>query len=333
VSSFEVLTPPGLAAVAVIRVLENTRGLERGLELWSASGRPLAWPEPGLVVHALLRDEDAVLDEAIVVGTLEGAELHVHGGEGAVEGVSRWLQRAGLARRPSATAPAPDSLRHARALLSCRDGPLAALAADARAAVRSGRKTAPLGARLGAALARQDFARWLREPPRVRIVGRPNAGKSTLFNALLGGERSLVSPQAGTTRDTVRARLLVRGVPVVLEDTAGEPGGALASDAALLVHVLVDDEAVGRRYARAPALLHVRSRADERRPAPDALAVSGVTGEGVAQLLEAIADALGLPSDESGDVLVPVDASLPPLFRAALALPDPDAVTEPTALP
>jgi tRNA modification GTPase len=330
VSSFEVLTPPGLAAVAVIRVA----GEPRSLDLWSASGQPLAWPAPGHAVHALIRDEGRLIDEAVVLGTDAGAELHVHGGVGAVESVSQWLQRKGLARRTSQPAPAPGCLRHARALLSCEHGPLAELAGDARAALRAGRASAPLRERLRAALSRQDLARRLREPPRVRLVGQPNAGKSTLFNALLGSERSLVSPEAGTTRDTVRARLLVRGVPVVLEDTAGKPGaGAPAADADLLVHVLLDGEPAGRRFLRAPARLHVRSRADQRRPAPDAAAVSGVTGEGVAALLEAIAEALGLPADDSGDVLAPVDMALPPLFQAALALPDADAVTASIAQP
>jgi hypothetical protein len=128
----------------------------------------------------------------------------------------------------------------------------------------------------------------------------------------------------------VRVRLLVRGVPVVLEDTAGT-AGAPASDADLIVHVLLDGESGTRHFARAPALLRVRSRADQRRPSPDAAAVSGVTGEGVAELLELVADALGLSPDVSGDVLAPVDPSLPPLFQAALALPGADAVTGTTA--
>lgn len=60
---------------------------------------------------------------------------------------------------------------------------------------------------------------------RVAFVGRPNAGKSSLFNALLGEERSIVSEIAGTTRDVVRERLTLRAdgatVTLRLEDTAG----------------------------------------------------------------------------------------------------------------
>ena len=53
------------------------------------------------------------------------------------------------------------------------------------------------------------------------IAGRPNAGKSTLLNALLGDDRAIVSPVAGTTRDTIEAQLSIEGVAFRLVDTAG----------------------------------------------------------------------------------------------------------------
>src|SRR6266568_5527544 len=56
---------------------------------------------------------------------------------------------------------------------------------------------------------------------RLAIMGRPNVGKSSLLNALLGDERALVSPVPGTTRDPVDTELVFDGVPVVLIDTAG----------------------------------------------------------------------------------------------------------------
>jgi GTPase len=62
---------------------------------------------------------------------------------------------------------------------------------------------------------------WEGSPPRIAILGRPNVGKSSLLNALLGSERVIVSEQAGTTRDPVDTEAEVDGERVVLVDTAG----------------------------------------------------------------------------------------------------------------
>lgn len=61
----------------------------------------------------------------------------------------------------------------------------------------------------------------LRRGIRAAIVGRPNAGKSSLLNQLLGHDRAIVSPIPGTTRDTIEETANVRGLPVVFIDTAG----------------------------------------------------------------------------------------------------------------
>jgi len=66
---------------------------------------------------------------------------------------------------------------------------------------------------------RDGFA--LREGVRVVIAGRPNVGKSSLLNALLGYDRAIVSPTPGTTRDTVEEFASLKGIPVRLTDTAG----------------------------------------------------------------------------------------------------------------
>ena len=61
----------------------------------------------------------------------------------------------------------------------------------------------------------------LRRGIRAAIVGRPNAGKSSLLNQLLGRDRAIVSHIAGTTRDTIEETANIRGIPVVFIDTAG----------------------------------------------------------------------------------------------------------------
>ncbi len=66
-----------------------------------------------------------------------------------------------------------------------------------------------------------DEGQLLRRGIRAAIVGRPNAGKSSLLNQLLGRDRAIVSHIAGTTRDTIEETANIRGLPVVFIDTAG----------------------------------------------------------------------------------------------------------------
>ena len=70
-------------------------------------------------------------------------------------------------------------------------------------------------------LSSYERGRIVRDGLRVAIVGRPNAGKSSLLNALLGEERAIVAPMPGTTRDVIEESADFCGIPVVLSDTAG----------------------------------------------------------------------------------------------------------------
>ncbi|HQD39206.1 MAG: tRNA uridine-5-carboxymethylaminomethyl(34) synthesis GTPase MnmE [Firmicutes bacterium] len=70
-------------------------------------------------------------------------------------------------------------------------------------------------------IARGDSGQILREGLPVSIIGLPNVGKSSLLNALLGTERAIVTDLPGTTRDVIAEAANIRGIPVVLRDTAG----------------------------------------------------------------------------------------------------------------
>ncbi len=98
--------------------------------------------------------------------------------------------------------------------------------------------------------------RVLTEGATVVIAGRPNAGKSTLMNRLAGFDAAIVTPIAGTTRDLLRERIEIDGLPVTLIDTAGLRDADKTHDAI---------EAEGMRRARTGA---VRNRWRRRSPGP-----------------------------------------------------------------
>lgn len=150
-----------------------------------------------------------------------------------------------------------------------------------------------LHAEIAAALARPPAER-LRDGVRVAIVGPANAGKSSLFNALLGQAAAIVSAEPGTTRDAIERSVALGGVPLVLIDTAGERegGGAIeregiarARHVAATADLLLDLSPGARSDERR---LAIGAKADLRPPANGIIAVSSITGEGVAALADAL---------------------------------------------
>lgn len=176
---------------------------------------------------------------------------------------------------------------------------------------------AALVARLDAVLARaqrliatSEQGRILRQGARTVICGRPNAGKSSLLNLLSGFERAIVSPAAGTTRDTIEEVVQVHGLPLKLVDTAGlrDSGDAIEQlgiertrremERADLILEVVDASRPPEPSVEVPAGLasrHLRvlNKADLGlapgwQPGPTDLAVCCLDGAGLGTLREAI---------------------------------------------
>ncbi|HEY1790813.1 MAG TPA: tRNA uridine-5-carboxymethylaminomethyl(34) synthesis GTPase MnmE [Verrucomicrobiae bacterium] len=166
---------------------------------------------------------------------------------------------------------------------------------------------------IGQLLQTANEGQILRRGIRAAIVGRPNSGKSSLLNQLLGRDRAIVSPIPGTTRDTIEETANVRGLPVVFIDTAGlreardeiEIEGIRRSrqslaQAELILHVLdanqpltPEDESYFTEFAGKKRLF-VRNKIDlpTRCELPSGLAqvvdISCVNGQGVELLKDSI---------------------------------------------
>lgn len=169
-------------------------------------------------------------------------------------------------------------------------------------------------------IAQGRTGRVLREGLRVALVGRPNAGKSSLMNALLGIPRAIVTPQAGTTRDVLEEQLSLDGIPVRLFDTAGlretedeaeREGVARAweaiqkADLVLLLldgtapltsedHALLEETREARRIvlqtkADLPAVWNLETLSQEEQ----VFSISARTGKGLDDLIDAIRLAAG----------------------------------------
>lgn len=169
-----------------------------------------------------------------------------------------------------------------------------------------------------------------RRAPQVVLVGRPNVGKSTLFNRIAGSRRAIVAPIAGTTRDAITQRASWRDLEFDLTDTGGMFGASQDPLHALVVEhgrgalaranliVLIVDGAEGKvpgdeeiaaktRVLGVPVIVAI-NKADDRRAADSlaefhtlgfdpVLAISAEHGTGVAELLDEVVRRLPHPSD------------------------------------
>ncbi len=152
-------------------------------------------------------------------------------------------------------------------------------------------------ASLSALLRQYSAGKKIKNGVNVALCGRPNAGKSSLFNALLGYERAIVSEIAGTTRDTVEGTISVRGVLFRLIDTAGlrtgadplEREGIRRAEQAIRgadVIVYLKEEGDEPAFPQGTPVITVGAKCDLGRKTGCDVVLSAKTGEGLDTLLD-----------------------------------------------
>jgi len=308
----ERLTPGGVAGVAVYRFAAHETAV---LAASLAPASALATAAAGRPARATWRLADDACDDVLVVARADGAiEVHAHGGL-AIEAAA--LATFGL------TAPSPPNaaMRLARTAIGRAQLELAIEQLGHDFAAELARLAeSPLPARrvaVAAALARSQVAVALAVPAPVHLIGRQNAGKSTLFNALLGRERALAGPTAGLTRDVVAESVVLDGYPYVLHDHAGEGLADDAADAAAIAR----SRAARRDGLRLLVVDGMRGPdAADRLLAADAAVVVASKGDGPAARWPADVPCAGRCAAASG-VVAGLQQSIGGWLRAARGLP------------
>ena len=246
---FRVLTPPGRAAVAVVSVAATSPQVLQsviGSAFVSQSSLRFHEAPTGRILYGRWDQEDIV-----VVRTGDTCcELHCHGGFAAVSAIVARLEQLGLSRHVDKHPP-DVAIQDCLLALKIRgdEGPLQRLLNEEITSLLQ--QTTTLGtarhvlnqldgrvAHLFRRIAQEDVSEQLREtilcslkwisfaehlvkPWRVLVLGRPNVGKSSLVNAIVGYQRSIVFDQPGTTRDVIDVRTILAEWPFEFLDTAG----------------------------------------------------------------------------------------------------------------
>lgn len=322
------ITPPGRGGIAVIILAGR-----QAQQMLSAVFRPLKShknrPDRALQLGNIV-DGQRVIDQAIICRCQQHVEINIHGGPVAAAAVLQLLARRGAqirpqdGRTPTGLEPAHprwsnpavgtemlEALPHARSELvvaAISNQWSAGLSRLARRIVTGGEGSDQVAAALRRAADGLTRQVKLLTPPQVVLAGPPNVGKSTLANALVGRQISIVHDKPGTTRDWVRELALFDGAPVFLTDTAGlwEKADGVDAEAVARARKCANDaDLVLLVSAATPVerpdwlvernVVHVAAKCDlHDARGPAEVTVSALTGRGLGELKLAVLAGLGL---------------------------------------
>jgi tRNA modification GTPase len=232
-----VLTPPGRGAIAVIAASGPQACIAIDASFQAANGRRLSSQTHDRIVFGHWASS-AYREEVILVrGHDDALEIHCHGGAAAVARIvdvltaagceqlswTDWLESKGadqIVLEADVALAHATTRRAAAILLDQRNGALARALGEVRTSLQRS-DAASAQQTLNELLERSTLGLHLTNPWQVAIAGRPNVGKSSLINALVGYQRAIVFDQPGTTRDVLAADTAIDGWPVRLTDAAG----------------------------------------------------------------------------------------------------------------
>ncbi len=349
------LTAPGRGAVASILISGTDLPARLGGLFRPASGRELSRCFSLDIIYGRWFDQETPGEDLIVCPLTDSfAEIHCHAGDAAVSAIVKSLEahgfRAATAHEISEirqvspwqfdTEQALQSATTERTslllleLLNSIDDSIEYLAnligSEPRNAVKQ----------LNEILKRREFGIHLTEPWKVVLCGKPNVGKSSLINAIVGFDRVIVHETAGTTRDVVEQLTAIDGWPVQLKDTAGlrvssdeiEVQGVRKArheiqnaDLVLLVTDATENEQPDAEVLeqKPGACLVVVNKSDlvaNRVPVPNEIWTSATTGHGLDKLVNEIG--IRLVFNPQTDQLFPINASQVATFERVLDLID-----------
>jgi len=324
----KMLTAPGRGGIAVISL--TGPGAD---DILRSIFKPISDkqnPCEGKLQLGRLVHSGEVIDEAVICRSADIIELNIHGGPATASATLKLLRDCGatiatpkadsasmlpeahllynnpaIGRELAEVLPAASGELLTRALTSQWSGGISALTDDI---LRDRLPPEQAIARVRNAAAGLKVMQRMLRPPEIVLTGPPNAGKSTLANALTGRQVSIVHPTAGTTRDWVRERGIFSGLEVWITDTAGiwqcpagidaqavERSRHRASRGDLVIMLSCDGATSTPEWLDGVKIIRAASQCDRTKNAGLAdVAISAKTGTGLDKLRKLALKILGL---------------------------------------